>query len=100
LNATKSTNYEYTCLIQREIQIMSLSKHVNLLPVYGSFVNGSKLYIVTPFLAAGSCLDIIKTAFQEGMDEAIIATVLLQVIAANSGRAGVRLPAQKWVDSS
>lgn len=59
---------------------MSLSKHPNLLPVYGSFVNGSKLYIVTPFLAAGSCLDIIKSAFKDGMDEVVIATILVQVV--------------------
>lgn len=67
-------------LIQREIQIMSLSKHPNLLPVHGSFVNGSKLYIVMPFLSAGSCLDIMKTAFKEGMEELVIATILVQVL--------------------
>jgi serine/threonine protein kinase len=59
---------------------MSLSKHSNLLPVHGSFVNGHKLYIVTPFLSGGSCLDIMKTAFKEGMDEVVIATILLQVL--------------------
>lgn len=59
---------------------MSLSKHPQLLPVYGSFVHGSKLYIVTPFLSAGSCLDIMKTAFQEGMDESSIATILKQAL--------------------
>ena len=59
---------------------MTLSKHPNLLPVYGSFVNGSKLFIVTPFLSAGSGLDIMKTAFQTGMEEAIIATILKQVL--------------------
>ncbi|KAJ3059599.1 hypothetical protein HK102_009915, partial [Quaeritorhiza haematococci] len=64
--------------LRREIQIMSLSRHPNLLPVYGSFVNGSKLYIVTPFLASGSCLDIMKTAYQDGLEEAAIATILKQ----------------------
>ncbi|KAJ3144797.1 hypothetical protein HDU89_007761 [Geranomyces variabilis] len=66
--------------LRREIQIMSLSKHPNLLPVYGSFVNGSKLLIVTPFLSSGSCLDIMKTAFQDGMDEVSIATILRQAL--------------------
>ncbi|KAJ3003394.1 hypothetical protein HKX48_001780 [Thoreauomyces humboldtii] len=66
--------------LRREIQIMSLSKHPNLLPVYGSFVSGSKLYIVTPFLSSGSCLDIMKTAFQDGMDEVSIATILRQAL--------------------
>ncbi|KAJ3097447.1 hypothetical protein HDU97_004857 [Phlyctochytrium planicorne] len=64
--------------LRREIQIMSLSKHPNLLPVYGSFVNGSKLYIVTPFLSAGSCLDIMKTAYPNGLEESAIATILKQ----------------------
>jgi serine/threonine protein kinase len=59
---------------------MSLSKHPNLLPVYGSFVAGHKLYIVTPFLSAGSCLDIMKTAYQEGFEEAAIATILKQTL--------------------
>ncbi|KAJ3150758.1 hypothetical protein HDU86_006266 [Geranomyces michiganensis] len=66
--------------LRREIQIMSLSKHPNLLPVYGSFVSGSKLLIVTPFLSSGSCLDIMKTAFQDGMDEVSIATILRQAL--------------------
>ncbi|KAL5037491.1 hypothetical protein RTP6_004920 [Batrachochytrium dendrobatidis] len=66
--------------LRREIQIMSLSKHPNLLPVYGSFVNGSKLFIVTPFLAGGSCLDIMKTSFKEGFDEVSIATILKQAL--------------------
>lgn len=59
---------------------MTLSKHANLLPVHGSFVNGSKLFIVTPFLSAGSGLDIMKTAYQKGMDESVIATILKQVL--------------------
>lgn len=59
---------------------MALSKHANLLPVHGSFVNGSKLYIVTPFLAAGSCLDIMKTAYSEGLEEAAVATILKQAL--------------------
>jgi serine/threonine protein kinase len=59
---------------------MSLSKHPNLLPVYGSFVNDSKLYIVTPFLSAGSCLDIMKTAYPDGLDEGSIAIILKQAL--------------------
>ena len=59
---------------------MTLSRHPNLLPVFGSFVNGSKLFIVTPFLSGGSGLDIMKTAFQKGMEESIIATILKQVL--------------------
>ena len=66
--------------LRREIQIMSLSKHPNLLAVHGSFVTDSKLYIVTPFLSAGSCLDIMKSNFNDGFEELVIATVLKQAL--------------------
>ncbi|ORY52703.1 kinase-like protein [Rhizoclosmatium globosum] len=66
--------------LRREIQIMSLSRHPNLLPVYGSFVNGPKLFIVTPFLSAGSLLDIMKTAYPHGIDEQCIVTILKQAL--------------------
>ncbi|KAI8969129.1 kinase-like domain-containing protein [Mycotypha africana] len=66
--------------LRRETALMALSKHPNVLRVYGSFVHGSKLYIVTPFLAGGSCLDIMKTKFPEGMDESSIATILKQTL--------------------
>ncbi|KAI9020264.1 kinase-like domain-containing protein [Phycomyces nitens] len=39
--------------LRRETSLMALSKHPNLLRVLGSFVHGSKLYIVTPYLAGG-----------------------------------------------
>ena len=62
--------------IRRELQIMTLSKHKNLLPVYAAFVTRAKLYIVTPYLAAGSCLNILKSQFSEGLDEQSIAMIL------------------------
>jgi serine/threonine protein kinase len=56
---------------------MALSKHPHVLAVYGSFVHGSKLYIATPYLSGGSCLDIMKCGFQDGFsDESVIATIL------------------------
>ncbi|RCH81379.1 hypothetical protein CU098_001015, partial [Rhizopus stolonifer] len=66
--------------LRRETALMALSKHPNVLRVYGSFVNGSKLYIVTPYLSAGSCLDIMKTSFPDGLDEISIATILKQAL--------------------
>lgn len=59
-----------------------MSKHTNVLQVYGSFVYGSKLYIVLPYLSGGSCLDIMKTRYAEGLDELCIATILKQVLEA------------------
>ncbi|CAO3676080.1 unnamed protein product [Umbelopsis ramanniana] len=68
--------------LRRETALMALSKHPNVLRVYGSFVQGSKLYIVTPYLFGGSCLDIMKTAYPEGLDEISIATILKQALEA------------------
>ena len=59
---------------------MILSKHPNLLPVHGSFVDGSKLILVMPFMAAGSCLDIMRLKHPRGMEEACIATILKRAL--------------------
>ncbi|KAG4098640.1 kinase-like protein [Neocallimastix lanati (nom. inval.)] len=66
--------------LRKEIQIMSLCKHPNILTVYGSFVHESKLYIVTPLLSAGSCLNIMKYAYPDGFEEVVIATILKQAL--------------------
>ncbi|KAF9126111.1 hypothetical protein BGW39_006869 [Mortierella sp. 14UC] len=66
--------------LRRETQVMALCKHPNVLRVNGAFVADSKLYIVTPYLSAGSCLDIMKTAYPEGFDEISIATILKQAL--------------------
>ncbi|KAI9280054.1 kinase-like domain-containing protein [Sporodiniella umbellata] len=68
--------------LRHETALMALCKHPNVLRVYGSFVHGSKLYIVTPFLSGGSCLDIMKTCFSEGLEETAIATILRQALEA------------------
>ncbi|CEP07635.1 hypothetical protein [Parasitella parasitica] len=66
--------------LRRETALMALSKHPHVLRVYGSFVHGSKLYIVTPYMAVGSCLDIMKLSFPDGLDEISIATILKQAL--------------------
>ncbi|KAJ3350227.1 hypothetical protein GGF32_004999 [Allomyces javanicus] len=66
--------------LRRETQVMSLCKHPNVLRVYTSFVADSRLFIVTPYLSAGSVFDIMRTAFPEGIDEISIATILKQVL--------------------
>lgn len=69
-------------VLRREIQVMSLCRHPNLLSVLASFVHESQLWIVTPFLAAGSCLDLLRCQEnREGiMNEAAIATILWQAL--------------------
>ncbi|KAJ1967748.1 hypothetical protein IWQ62_001662 [Dispira parvispora] len=66
--------------LRRETQVMSLSKHPNVLPVWAAFVEGSKLHMVTPYLLGGSCLDIIKSGFRKGLDEFSIVLILKQTL--------------------
>lgn len=39
--------------LRREISLMSISKHANILKIHASFVVDQKLWIVTPFIAGG-----------------------------------------------
>ncbi|XP_047075617.1 serine/threonine-protein kinase BLUS1-like [Lolium rigidum] len=68
--------------IRREVQTMSLIDHPNLLRACCSFANDHQLWVVMPFMAAGSALHIIKTNFPEGFEEAVIATLLREVLKA------------------
>ncbi|KAI3665959.1 hypothetical protein L6452_44594 [Arctium lappa] len=68
--------------IRREVQIMSLIDHPNLLRAYCSFTTGHNLWVVMPYMAGGSCLHIMKTSFPEGFEEPVIATVLREVLKA------------------
>lgn len=66
--------------LRRETQVMSLCQHPNLLQVYCSYVVDSKLHIVMPYLAAGSCLEILKYSHPEGLEEIYIASILKQAL--------------------
>nr|XP_043615407.1 serine/threonine-protein kinase BLUS1-like isoform X2 [Erigeron canadensis] len=68
--------------IRREVQTMSLISHPNLLRAYCSFTTDQHLWVVTPYMAAGSCLHIMKSSFQEGFEEPVIATLLREVLKA------------------
>ena len=66
--------------LRKEIQVMSLCRHSNLLPIYAAFVVQNKLWILTPFLRGGSCLDILKNYASEGLEEIFIASVMYQAL--------------------
>jgi serine/threonine protein kinase len=66
--------------LRRETQLMSLSKHPNVLRVRGCWVDGSKLHIATRLMSSGSILDIMRFSFPEGFQEVVIATVLKQAL--------------------
>jgi serine/threonine protein kinase len=69
-----------TEVLRRETQLMSLSKHPNVLRVRGCWVDGSKLHIATRLMSSGSMLDIMRFSYPDGFDEVVIATVLKQAL--------------------
>ncbi|KAL9255337.1 Serine/threonine-protein kinase fray2-like protein [Drosera capensis] len=68
--------------IRREVQTMSLIHHPNVLRAYCSFTAGHNLWVVMPYMSAGSCLHIMKSSYPEGFDEPVIATVLYATLKA------------------
>ncbi|WJZ80831.1 hypothetical protein VitviT2T_000712 [Vitis vinifera] len=68
--------------IRHEVQTMSLIDHPNVLRAHCSFSVGSCLWIVMPYMASGSCLHIMKSSYPEGFEQAVIATLLREVLKA------------------
>lgn len=64
----------------REAQTMVLVDHPNVLKSHCSFVSGHTLWVVMPFMAGGSCLHILKAAHPDGFGEAVIATILREIL--------------------
>lgn len=67
-------------LLQRETQLMSLSKHPNVLRVRGSWVDGHKLHIALRLMNKGSAADIMKYAWPSGMEEEVVRCILKQAL--------------------
>ncbi|XP_022039307.1 serine/threonine-protein kinase BLUS1 isoform X1 [Helianthus annuus] len=68
--------------VSRESQTMILVDHPNVLKSHCSFVNDHNLWVVMPFMAGGSCLHMLKAFHPEGFEEAVIATILREVLKA------------------
>ncbi|KAK8484619.1 hypothetical protein V6N12_000603 [Hibiscus sabdariffa] len=66
--------------ISREAQTMILVEHPNVLKSHCSFVSDHNLWVVMPYTAGGSCLNILKAAYPDGFEEAVIATILREVL--------------------
>lgn len=66
--------------LRRETQLMSLSKHPNVLRVRGCWVIGSKLHIATRLMSSGSMLDIMRFSHIDGFPEDVICAVLQQAL--------------------
>lgn len=68
--------------IRREVQTMFLINHPNLLRAHCSFTTDHNLWVVMPYMAGGSCLHIMKSAYPDGLEEPVIATLLREVLKA------------------
>ncbi|CAH9124945.1 unnamed protein product [Cuscuta epithymum] len=68
--------------IRREAQTMSLIHHPNVIRAFCSFVVGSCLWVVMPFMAEGSCLHLMKIAYPEGFEESAIGSILKETLKA------------------
>ncbi|KAF0931105.1 hypothetical protein E2562_002467 [Oryza meyeriana var. granulata] len=66
--------------IMREAQTMILIDHPNVVKAHCSFTNDQTLWVVMPYMAGGSCLHIMKSVYPDGFEEAIIATILREVL--------------------
>jgi serine/threonine-protein kinase OSR1/STK39 len=61
---------------------LSLISHPNVVKAHVSFMVEQNLWVVMPYMSGGSCLHIMKAAFPDGFDEAVIATVLRECLKA------------------
>lgn len=66
--------------IMREAQTMILIDHPNVVKAHCSFTHNQTLWVVMPYMAGGSCLHIMKSVYPDGFEEAVIATVLREVL--------------------
>ncbi|CEP03266.1 Protein kinase domain-containing protein [Plasmodiophora brassicae] len=67
--------------IRKEIAVMGLLNHPNVVRCLCSFVVDREIWLVMPLLAGGSCADIMKRNFQKGFDdEVLIATILKEAL--------------------
>lgn len=70
--------------VRREAKIMSLLSHPNILNAHCSFTVDSRLWVIMPFMSAGSLQSIISSAFPDGFSEPCIAVVLREILNALS----------------
>ncbi|CAB4292224.1 unnamed protein product [Prunus armeniaca] len=70
--------------ILRETKMLSLLSHPNILSAYCSFTVDRHLWVVMPFMSAGSLQSIISSAFPDGLPEPCIAVVLRETLNAMS----------------
>lgn len=69
--------------LRHEVAFWSTTQSPNIVKYYGSFVEGSILYIVMEYMSSGSCYEIMRYAYKRGIqDESVIAAVVHEVLTA------------------
>lgn len=67
--------------IMKQTAFWSKCAHKNIVSYFGSFVNGSQLWILTEFMFGGSVSDILKLGYGQGIkDESIVAAIIRSVV--------------------
>ncbi|KAK7335874.1 hypothetical protein VNO80_27979 [Phaseolus coccineus] len=70
--------------VRREAKTLSLLSHPNILKAHCSFTVDRRLWVVMPFMAAGSLQSIISHSYPNGLTEPCIAMVLRDILNALS----------------
>ena len=74
--------------IRREAQTMSMLSHPNLVKYHCSFVNEASLWVVMPYLAGGSTLNLMKWSHPGGFEETVIACIVKAALKARLNELG------------
>ncbi|KAI3695639.1 hypothetical protein L1987_78638 [Smallanthus sonchifolius] len=80
--AIKSIDLDRTTTdnIRREAKTMSLLSHPNVLKAHCSFTVGRRLWVVMPFMSAGSLQSIMASSFPNGISENCISIILKETL--------------------
>ncbi|KAJ3277225.1 U4/U6-U5 snRNP complex subunit lsm3, partial [Blyttiomyces sp. JEL0837] len=77
---TLSPDFELIEELIRTARNATLCNHPNILPHFSNFIENERLWTVTLPMTAGTCRGIMKDVFPSGFDEAVVATILREVL--------------------
>ncbi|TPX61350.1 hypothetical protein PhCBS80983_g01182 [Powellomyces hirtus] len=77
---TLSPDYELIDELIRTVRNTNLCQHRNILPYYTTFVETERMWNVTVAMKAGSFRSIMQNHFSNGFSDAIVATILREVL--------------------
>ncbi|KAE8580306.1 hypothetical protein XENTR_v10024388 [Xenopus tropicalis] len=67
---------EHLKILQNEVVMSSFFRHPNIMVSWKIFTTGALLWIVSPFMAYGSASSLLKNYYPDGMNEALIGSIL------------------------